>query len=184
MAQVIIKEAPVSRYVFSNTAFAWFWGVIRIYVGWQWLVAGIDKFSNPAWNGEGAGTALSGFIQGALTKTGGAHPDVSGWYASFLQNVVLPHAATWSHIVTYGEILVGAALIIGLLTGIAAFFGLFMNLNFLFAGAVSVNPLLFVLSIGIMLAWKIAGYIGVDRFLLPKLGTPWESPILMSNNKY
>lgn len=184
MAHIIVRESPVSRYLFSNTAFSWFWLIVRVYLGWQWLSAGWGKYTNPAWNGDSAGSALTGFVQGALQKTGGAHPDVSGWYAVFLQNVVLPHAVLWSHIITYGEVLVGAALILGLLTGIAAFFGLFMNLNFLFAGAVSINPLLFLLSIGLMLAWKTAGYLGMDRFVLPWMGTPWESPVLMSHNKY
>src|SRR4029079_2716368 len=115
-----------------------------------------------------------GFVQGALNKTGGAHPDVSGWYASFLQNVVFTHANTWSHGVAYGELLVGIALILGVLTGIAAFFGLFMNLNYLLAGTVSTNPILFVLAIGIILAWRVAGFIGLDRWLLPALGTPWQ----------
>jgi thiosulfate dehydrogenase (quinone) large subunit len=25
-----------------------------------------------------------------------------------------------------------------------------------------------------MLAWKVAGYYGLDRFVLPALGTPWQ----------
>jgi thiosulfate dehydrogenase [quinone] large subunit len=25
-----------------------------------------------------------------------------------------------------------------------------------------------------MLAWKVAGYYGLDRYLLPLLGTPWR----------
>jgi len=152
---------------------AWFWLLVRIYVGWQWLEAGWEKVTNPVWVGPDAGGALSGFIKGALAKTGGAHPDVSGWYASFLQNAVLPHANVWSHAVAYGEVVVGAALILGVLTGIAAFAGLFMNLNYLLAGTVSINPILFTLAIGLVLAWKIAGWYGVDRYLLPKLGMPW-----------
>jgi len=27
----------------------------------------------------------------------------------------------------------------------------------------------------LVLAWKTAGYIGLDRFLLPLLGTPWRA---------
>jgi thiosulfate dehydrogenase (quinone) large subunit len=76
--------------------------------------------------------------------------------------------------VAYGELLVGIALIMGIFTGIAACCGLFMNLNFRLAGTVSTNPILFTLSIGLILAWKIAGYIGLDRYLLPLLGTPWQ----------
>lgn len=172
--QIAIEESPVSKFLFSNTGFAWFWLIVRLYVGWEWLSAGWEKVINPVWTGSGAGGALSGFVQGALAKASGAHPDVQGWYATFLQNMVLPHAGAWSHFVAYGELLVGAALILGLFTGIAAFFGLFMNLNYLLAGTVSTNPILFTLAIGIILAWKVAGYWGVDRYLLPLLGTPWK----------
>ena len=79
--------------------------------------------------------------------------------------------------VTYSSIrllplLVGIALILGLLTGIAAFFGAFMNANFLFAGTLSTNPLLLILAILIVLAWRVAGYWGLDRWALPLLGVP------------
>jgi thiosulfate dehydrogenase [quinone] large subunit len=30
---------------------------------------------------------------------------------------------------------------------------------------------------GIILAWRIAGYYGVDRYLLPLLGTPWTGSL-------
>jgi thiosulfate dehydrogenase [quinone] large subunit len=33
---------------------------------------------------------------------------------------------------------------------------------------------MFTLAVGLMLAWKVAGYYGVDRYLLPRLGTPWR----------
>ncbi len=166
MSYIIIEESSLSKFFFSNTKMAWFWLVVRVYVGWEWLQAGIEKVVNPVWVGGDAGGALAGFIKGALSKTSGMHPDVTGWYASFLQTVVLPHVSLWSHMVAYGEVLVGLALIAGVVTGIAAFFGLFMNLNYLLAGTVSTNPILFTLSIGLMLAWKIAGYIGLDRFVM------------------
>jgi thiosulfate dehydrogenase [quinone] large subunit len=174
MAQTYIEESPLSHFLFANTKTAWFWLLVRVYVGWQWLHAGYEKMTSDVWVGQNAGKALSGFIQGALHKATGEHPDVQGWYASFLQNVVLPHASAWAHMVAWGEVLVGVALIVGALTGIAAFFGLFMNLNYLLAGTVSINPILFVLSIGLLLAWRVAGFWGVDRYLLPVLGTPWK----------
>jgi thiosulfate dehydrogenase [quinone] large subunit len=174
MQQHIIEESPVSRFLFSNTKVSWFWLVVRLYVGYEWAIAGWDKVASSAWVGSGAGAALTGFLNGALAKTAGAHPDVQGWYASFLQHVVLAHPAVWSNVVAWGELAVGAALIVGAFTGIAAFFGLFMNLNYLLAGTISVNPILFTLSIGLVLAWKVAGYIGLDRYLLPGLGTPWR----------
>jgi thiosulfate dehydrogenase [quinone] large subunit len=170
----IIEENPVSHLLFNNTKVAWFWLIVRLYVGYEWLMAGIAKVTSASWVGPNAGGALVGFLKGALAKTAGEHPDVQGWYASFLQNVVMAHPALWSHFVAWGELAVGIALIIGAFTGIAAFFGLFMNLNYLMAGTVSTNPILFTLSIGIILAWKVAGYIGIDKWLLPLLGTPWK----------
>ncbi|MEK7091554.1 MAG: DoxX family membrane protein [Patescibacteria group bacterium] len=172
--QTVIEESPASKFLFANPASAWLWLIIRVYVGWAWLLAGWEKVINPVWSGSTAGGALSGFIQGALAKTTGAHPDVTSWYAAFLQNIVLPNANLWSHFIAYGELLVGLGLILGCLTGIAAFFGLFMNLNYLLAGTISSNPILLTLSVGLVLAWRVAGYWGVDRYLMPILGTPWR----------
>jgi thiosulfate dehydrogenase [quinone] large subunit len=174
MKHIYIPENPISKFLFSSSKTAWFWLIIRVYVGWAWLEAGWGKLYNEAWVGGEAGKALNGFVQGALGKTGGAHPDVQGWYGTFLETVVSPNAAGWAHAIAWGEFLVGVALILGALTGIAAFFGLFMNLNFLLAGTVSTNPILFVLSIGIILAWRVAGHYGADRFLLPLFGAPWK----------
>ncbi len=42
------------------------------------------------------------------------------------------------------------------------------------AGSASTNPMLFVIAVGLILAWKISGYIGADYFLLPLVGTPWR----------
>lgn len=42
------------------------------------------------------------------------------------------------------------------------------------AGTASSNPVLFVLAIGLILAWKVAGYLGADYFLLRFLGTLWR----------
>ncbi len=171
---IIIEEAPVSRFLFANTFMAPVWFLVRLYVGWIWLSAGWGKITNPKWVGEEAGTALSGFVKGALLKTAGEHPDVSSWYADFLQNIVLNYTSTFAHLIAWGECLVGLALIFGLFTGFAALAGLFMNLNFMLAGALSVNPILFVLSILLLMGWRVAGFWGLDRFLLPLLGTPWK----------
>jgi thiosulfate dehydrogenase (quinone) large subunit len=168
-----IPEPPIARFLFADTRMALFWVIVRVYVGWQWLEAGLEKLENPAWVGDNAGVALTAFINGALGKTGGQHPDVTGWYAGYLQAFILPNAAIFSYMVTFGEILVGLGLIFGCLTGIAAFFGSFMNANFLFAGTVSINPVLFVLATWLVLAWRVAGYFGLDFFVLPALGTPW-----------
>jgi len=107
-------------------------------------------------------------------KASGEHPDVQGWYATFLKQMVVTHPAFWSYLVVLGETLVGIALILGIFTGVASFFGLFMNESFLLAGSVSLNPIMLLLAVLTVLAWKVAGWWGIDRWLLPLLGTPWE----------
>jgi thiosulfate dehydrogenase [quinone] large subunit len=133
-------EPRVARWLFGRSESAWIWLVLRIYVGYQWLAAGWEKLHNPAWT---SGAALGGFVKGALAKTAGANPAVQGWYADFLRAMVLPHLGVWAPLVAWGEVAVGVALILGLFTGIAAFFGSFMNVNYLLAGTVSTNPIPF-----------------------------------------
>ncbi|MEZ4865220.1 MAG: DoxX family membrane protein [Caldilineaceae bacterium] len=169
-----LSDPPVARALFGDVRWAWIWLILRLYVGWEWLDAGWGKLNNPAWTGANAGAAISGFVNGALAKTEGAHPDVQGWYGAFLQTFVLPYPAFWGYLISWGELLVGIALIVGLFTGIAAFFGSFMNINYLLAGTVSTNPVLFVIATWLVLAWKTAGWWGLDRWVLPALGTPWR----------
>lgn len=170
---IFIPENPVSSFLFSNTRSAIIWLFIRVYVGYSWLTAGWGKVQSDAWTGDNAGAALEGFVKGALAKSQET-ADVTGWYATFLENNVLPNAKLFSFVVAYGEILVGLGLVFGLLTGIAAFFGAFMNVSFLFAGTLSTNPILFILATWLVLAWKVAGWYGLDRWALPLLGTPWH----------
>ncbi|AZI44875.1 DoxX family protein (plasmid) [Deinococcus psychrotolerans] len=174
----LLREPNVSRLLFADPRLAPIWALLRIYVGYEWLMAGWEKITNPAgvWVGEKAGTAVGGFLTGALAKTGGAHPDVQGWYAWFLQHVALPNAATFSYLVAYGEVLVGAALIVGLFTGIAAFFGGVMNASYLLAGTISTNPLLFILATWLVLGWRVAGWWGLDRWVLALFGVRATPP--------
>ena len=126
-------------------------------------LSGWEKIINPLWIDQTLVRSLR--VHQRRTGEGAGHTDVQNWYASFLQNAVLPHVHGWSAIVAYGETLVGLGLILGLFTGLAAFSGSFMNWNFLMAGTVSVNPILMILSIWIILARRVAGRIGLDRLL-------------------
>jgi thiosulfate dehydrogenase (quinone) large subunit len=75
----LIKDPPFALTLFGDWRWAWIWLVMRLYVGYEWLLAGWDKIINPAWVGSKAGTALSGFINNSLTLTTGAHPAVQSW---------------------------------------------------------------------------------------------------------
>ena len=72
--------------------------------------------------------------------------DTPGWYVWFLQNVVQPNASLFATLVALGELAVGLGLLVGLLTGIAAFGGVFLNGNFVLAGVLGQNPALIILG--------------------------------------
>lgn len=170
----MFKDPPIAEKWFSNPKAAWFWTIVRVYVGWAWLTAGWGKIFNPAWQ---TGAAVRGFWTAAVqVPEVGKAPITYGWFRTFLQFLLDGGHDRWmGPLIAWGEFLVGVALILGVLTGFAAFAGAFMNFNFMLAGTASTNPVLFFLSIMLILAWKVAGWWGVDRWLLPKLGTPWQA---------
>lgn len=172
-----IQDPPFLRTLLQTPRFAWLWTIVRLYVGWSWLSAGWGKLSNPAWMQTGA--AVKGFWTQAVTVSeDGASVIEYEWFRSFLQFLLDGNHYTWmSKLIVFGEVFVGLGLILGAFVGFAAFFGGLMNFNFMLAGSASTNPVLFFLSILLVLAWKVAGYYGIDRWLLPMLGTPWQRPI-------
>jgi thiosulfate dehydrogenase [quinone] large subunit len=169
---VTYPEPKLSQLLFASKPAAIFWTVVRVYLGWLWLSAGWGKVNNPNWVGANAGTAISGFLRGALERAAGDSPSVAGWYAWMIEAIFLPNAVAMSYMVAFGQLLVGIALITGFLTGISAFFGGLMNVNFLLAGTLSTNPIMFILATWLVLAWRVAGYYGLDYWVLPKLGAP------------
>ena len=131
----------------------------------------------PAWTGDQAGTAILGYWQNAVAIPEEGHAAITyDWYRSFLQFLIDNGAEQWmTYVIPIGEFAVGLGLIFGVLTGFAAFSGALLNMTFLLAGSASTNPIMFTLAVGLMLAWKVAGYYGLDRYLLPLLGTPWKN---------
>jgi thiosulfate dehydrogenase [quinone] large subunit len=167
------------RRIFADTRMAPLWAIARMYLGYQWLLAGWHKmWGEDRWiNVPGEdGLGLRGFWERAVSfPEQGSPPIKYDWYRDFLNYLLNHEAYQWfSWIIAFGEVLAGVALIVGAFTGLAALTGATMNFNFMLAGAASTNPVLFVLAILIVFGWKVAGWIGVDRWLLPALGTPWE----------
>ncbi len=171
-SQEEFPEPPIAKFFLGSSGAAVLWFVVRMNVGAQWFLAGWEKVEDPTWGTSGA--ALKGFVAAAIAKTGGAHPSVQGWYGNFLHDFVLPNVGLFSFLVTWGEVAVGLGVLVGALTGIAAGFGVLMNLNYLLAGTVSINPVLGTFGLFLCFAWRVAGQIGLDRWLLPLLGLPWK----------
>jgi len=169
----VVQDPPFVQKLFNDRRFSVIWLVLRVWLGYSWISSSLSKIDNPAWVETGA--ALKGFWSNIVVIPETGRPAIAfDWYRGFIQMLLDAEAYTWfAKLVAYGELLIGIALILGLFTGIAAFFGGFMNWNFMMAGSASSNPMLFVVALVLIMAWKTAGYIGVDYFLLPALGTPW-----------
>jgi len=170
---VTIADPPWLFKLFSTTRFAWLWLILRLYAGYVWLTSGVEKIGNPAW---WSGDALAAFWKNAIKVPAGGRPPISyDWYRNFIQYMLDNQWYVWfSKLIMFGETLIGIALILGAFVGIAALLGGFMNFNYIMAGSASTNGLLFTLAVILVLAWKVAGWYGLDRFLLPRLGTPWQ----------
>ena len=110
----------------------------------------------------------------AVDPKTGKGPITYEWFRELIQYMLDHGWYTWfAKVIVAGELLVGLGILLGGLVGIAAFFGALLNLSFLLAGTASTNPVLFTLAILLMLAWQVAGFWGLDRFILPLIGAPW-----------
>jgi len=156
-----LEERRWARFLFASTTAAWLWLVVRLYIASVFLPAGWGKVTSGEWL-FGDGSPIQGMVAGATSADG-----TPGWYVWFLQNVVEPNAGLFATLVALGELAVGLGLLVGLLTGIAAFGGVFLNANFILAGSLGVNPALVILGTLIVVAWRNAGWIGLDRWFIP-----------------
>lgn len=148
---------------------------IRLFLGYEWLQSGWAKLQNPAW---GTGEALRGFWERAIAiPEAPARPAITyPVYRSVIEFMLNNGWETWfGQVIRWGELLIGLGLLLGGLTAIAAFFGLLLNFSFVYAGSASSNPTFIILGLLIILGWRVAGWWGLDRFLLPTLGTPWAA---------
>ena len=173
-----MEDAPAINALFNNTKFAWLWLIVRVYLGYQWVTASLHKLSSPDW--MQTGVALKGFwAHAVLIPEAPAKAAINyAWYRNFLQAMLDSNSYVWfAKLIAVGEFLVGIALILGAFVGLAAFFSALMNFNFLLAGSLSSGPVLLVLAILLMIAWKIAGYYGLNRFIFKYIGTFWKPGI-------
>lgn len=95
--------------------------VLRVQIGVVFLVAGIPKVR------EDFTPKLLGFLQNVALENG------HFFYQEFVRAVVIPHVGAFAMIVSWGETLVGAALLLGIATRFAAAAALLITLNYMFA---------------------------------------------------
>jgi thiosulfate dehydrogenase (quinone) large subunit len=152
----------VAKWLRENTIAAGILTVLRLYLGYSWLTAGLHKLT-----GEGFDT--TGFLKGAIANPvkGPDGSMVYSTYVGFLKDFAVPNAHIFNTIVPLGEFLVGLGLILGCLTTAAMFFGLVMNFAYVMAGTISTNPMDILLGVIILFAGYNAGKFGLDRWVLP-----------------
>lgn len=95
--------------------------VLRIYLGVVFLVAALPKFQ------EDFTPGLLGFLNHVALDRG--HP----FYQEFVQRMVIPHASLFAILVSWGELLVGLSLVLGLLTRVSAVVAFLLTVNYMFA---------------------------------------------------
>ena len=135
---------------------------LRLFVGVGWLRALAEKLSDPQWHG---GAALATFLKKHLE----AGEVVFPFYAHLIQHTFIPNAGTLAVIVMLGQLLVGVSLLTGTLTRVGLLGGLFMNLNFIAAGAPSPSAFYVVMQL-MLLATNAGAVLGVDRQLETQKG--------------
>jgi len=166
-------EWPAARFLRRAADAAPLFLGIRLFLGYEWLSAGWHKLQDPAW--RETGQALQGFWQRAVAVPAqGSAPITYPAYRAILQYMLDHGWYTWfAKVIIAGELLVGLGILLGGLTAIAAVVGLLLNFSFMYAGSTSSNPTLILLEALLIYGWRAAGWWGLDRFLLPALGTPW-----------
>ena len=152
----------IMNFIRNNKLVAGVLAILRIYIGYTWLMGGLGKVTS-------GGFDASGFIQGAIANSAGEGATVQAWWGTFLEVFALPNASMFSFLVMWGEVLVGAALILGIFTNFAALMGIIMNFSFLFSGTVSTNAQMVLITVFLIVAGYNAGRYGLDRWVLPFL---------------
>lgn len=163
-----IEEPFITRLLVADTSLAPVWLAARLVVGLAWLRAGWIKLVDPtgAWVGARAGAGVIQQLNLAAHAPSDSGVDVSPWYLALLERAVVPNAATVSRVLTVTELILGVAVTLGLLTGFGALAGTGLHASYLLRG----DPLVLLLATFLVLGWRVAGLMGLDRWALPLLG--------------
>ncbi len=73
--------------------------LVQLLVGYEWLMSGLTKI------------VRGGFPGGLAAELREKSEGASGWYKSFLDGSVIPHASTFGYLIEIGELIVGLALV-------------------------------------------------------------------------
>lgn len=141
--------------------YLWYISLLRIYIGYYLLWQGVRKFQRDFPKGDWIGRQIGDI----------ATLDLYPWYKKLLTDYVVPHHELFGYLVMVGEIVVGACLLLGLLTRFNAFVGLFMMINYMFGpgmargGALLAQQQTFIIGLFIILMSGAGRTLGLDGWL-------------------
>jgi len=156
---------------------------VRILVGAVWLNGALEKFLNAEFPRQFA----------ASLQAGGFVSQAPPFFRSFMQDTVVPNAETFAQLVRLGELALGIALILGLLTNVAALGSIGLSVVLLLSQGglrfgtglgppefLTINLLIALLSAAILLS-PAAKALSVDSGLARR--RPGLSPLLTNRRK-
>ena len=119
------------------------WVVLtELFIGLGWLRAVAEKLIDPAW---WRGETIERFVAEHANTT-------LDWYGPFLDRVVLPFTPLIAAVVVLGQLVAGLSLATGRRLGIGLAVGMFLNIHFLAAGAVTPSAF-YLLGQGALALW-------------------------------
>ncbi|TAK24562.1 MAG: DoxX family membrane protein [Chloroflexota bacterium] len=165
-----VRDPPIARAIFRDTTRAWLWLPVRLYVGIMWMQLGFRQLADSAWMRGDDILAYWRAVVAAVDRN-----DVGfSWYRSLVWLLVDANAEqVAARLFVFGELAAGALVILGAFVGLSAFGGALMNSSASLTGIAGSGPEMLALALCLMLGWRVAGFVGLDRVLLPTLGAAW-----------
>jgi len=152
--------------------------LVRIVVGAVWLNGGVEKLLNPQFPQQ--------FAQSL--EVGAFISQAPAFFQNFMQSNVVPNAETFAQIIRFSELFLGIALILGLLTNLAAIGSVILSLNIMLSqgspnlgeglgapGIFTVNAVLALLSLIILFSKDAKAY-ALDAIIASR--RPRLAPVL------
>lgn len=157
--------------------------VVRVLVGAVWLNGGLEKLLNPAFPRQFA----------ASLEAGGFVSQAPPFFRGFMQSTVVPNAELFAQLMRAGELTLGIALILGLLTNLAAIGSVVLSAVIMLSqggvrlggglGApefLTINVLIALLSLVVLFS-PLAKETSVDAGLARR--SPGLSPLLLNRKR-
>ncbi|MEM4781010.1 MAG: DoxX family membrane protein, partial [Halalkalicoccus sp.] len=154
----MLTRAGQAPWIAFGRMFAGLILLYEVFLGGWWKLGTPSTGPNPEWIGPAAGTTITETSARAIEE------GTYGWYAWLLELAVLPHAELWSIVATVVQLLVGIALVFGILTRPAALVGLLYFFPVFHFGTIRTSPT-FAVPIAFAFVANAGYYYGVDGWL-------------------